>query len=92
MVKNTKKPKQEVGPEEPAKLYASAYAARLAKEVVRKPRVLVAHRLFERASPLAGSDQRRNCGSTTQPHGRASFGNIVSSCARILRALPVPNS
>jgi phage tail sheath gpL-like len=33
MVKNTKKPKQEVGPEEPAKLYASAYAARLAKEV-----------------------------------------------------------
>jgi hypothetical protein len=37
MVKNTKKPtqkpKHDVGPEEPAKLYASAYAARLAKEV-----------------------------------------------------------
>ena len=34
MVKNTKKPKHDVGQEEPAKLYASAYAARLAKEVV----------------------------------------------------------
>ena len=45
----------------------------LRKRSLRKPRVLVAHRLFERASPLAGSDQRRNCGSTTQPHGRASF-------------------
>jgi hypothetical protein len=33
MVKNPKKPKHAVGPEEPAKLYASAYAARLAKEV-----------------------------------------------------------
>ena len=33
MVKNTKKPKHGIGPEDPAKLYASAYAARLAKEV-----------------------------------------------------------
>ena len=37
MVKNTKKPKRDVGPEEPAKLYASTYAARLAKEVAPQP-------------------------------------------------------
>jgi phage tail sheath gpL-like len=33
MAKNTKKPSHDSGPEQPARLYSSAYAARLAKEV-----------------------------------------------------------
>jgi phage tail sheath gpL-like len=37
MAKSTKKPKHNVGAQEPAKLYASAYAARLAKEVAAQP-------------------------------------------------------